>query len=211
MRGFQEHVDGWSDVHGGYVPWGPVRLWLALMHLAARPLLRVPPNVVTGVAVLVALASLAPAWAGGGWAALVALAVALSGVLDGLDGAVAVLAGRCTRWGFVLDSVADRVADAAVLVAFWLLGASAGWCVAAGVGLGMLEYTRARAMAGGMTELGVVTVGERPVRLAVAVVFLLAGAVGGPVWFDVGVALTAGLSLIGLVQLLVVVRRLLGD
>ena len=43
---------------------------------------------------------------------LAALLVGASGLLDNLDGAVAVLSGRTSRWGFVLDSGCDRLADA---------------------------------------------------------------------------------------------------
>ena len=37
--------------------------------------------------------------------------VFVSGIVDNLDRAVAVMSGRTTRWGYVLDSVVDRIAD----------------------------------------------------------------------------------------------------
>lgn len=81
---------------------------------------------------LVSVAVAAIAAAGGRWPlAAVAVAVA-AGLLDNLDGAVAILAGRTSRWGFVLDSLADRLSDAAYVAALWLLGAPGPLCVAGG-------------------------------------------------------------------------------
>ncbi len=78
--------------------------------------------------------------------------VAASGLLDSLDGAVAVLTDRATRWGAVLDSVVDRVSDALYLVALWLVGAPAWACVVGRRAAARLqEYARARATAVGMS------------------------------------------------------------
>ena len=54
-----------------------------------------------------------------GWIGPAAACVALivSGLLDALDGAVAVQAGRTTKVGFLLDSALDRLSDAALPVA----------------------------------------------------------------------------------------------
>ena len=52
-----------------------------------------------------------------------AVLVLLAGIADALDGAVAVVTGRASRFGFVYDSVADRLGEAAWLAAFWLAGA----------------------------------------------------------------------------------------
>jgi CDP-diacylglycerol--glycerol-3-phosphate 3-phosphatidyltransferase len=184
-----------------------VRGYLRLVHTAARPFRGVPPNGLTAAGLLVALAALVPAWLGGGWAVLAAAAVVVSALADSLDGAVAVLSGRATRWGAVLDSVSDRVADLAYLGVLWLLGA-AGWpCAIAGVALFLLEYARARATAAGMEDVGVITVGERPTRIAVVSAFVVCGALVAPVWYDTGAIVTAALSLVGLGQLLVVVRH----
>src|SRR6185312_7632346 len=86
--------------------------------------------------------------------------VVLAGLLDNLDGAVAVLSGRTTRWGFVLDSLADRLSDAAYLLALWFLGAPGPVCVAGGSLMMLQEYARARAGNAGMGEVGVVTLWE---------------------------------------------------
>jgi phosphatidylglycerophosphate synthase len=185
-----------------------VRGYLRLVYAAARSVRGVPPDLLTAAGLIVALAALVPAWLGGGWAALAAAAVVVSALADSLDGAVAVLSGRATRWGAVIDSVSDRVADLAYLGVLWLLGA-AGWrCALAGAALFLLEYARARATAVGMEAVGVITVGERPARIAVVSAFVVCGALVDPVWYDLGAIATAALSFVGLSQLLVVVRRL---
>jgi CDP-diacylglycerol--glycerol-3-phosphate 3-phosphatidyltransferase len=145
-----------------------------------------------------------------------AAAVLLAGLLDSLDGAVALLTGRATPSGSVLDSVADRLGEVAWLIAFWVAGVPAGLLVPAGAVSWLHEYVRARAAVAGMAEIGVVTVGERPTRVAVAAAGLVvAGAVGllRPGW--AGGVLTAAaaawlvLGLVGAVQLATAVRRAL--
>ncbi len=169
---------------------------------------------VTGLGLALALAAVAAAALGGPWVPAGAAVVVLSGVFDGLDGAVAVLTGRTTRWGYVLDSVADRLSDAAYLLALYLLGAPGWICAAAGLLTFLQEYARARAGAAGMSEIGVVTVWERPTRVIVTAVFLLLAALpvslagtGGRTWAAAGAAAWLGLAAAGTGQLLLVVRR----
>jgi CDP-diacylglycerol--glycerol-3-phosphate 3-phosphatidyltransferase len=136
--------------------------------------------------------------------------VVLSALLDGVDGTVAILRGRVTRWGYVLDSVCDRVADACYLAAFWLAGAPGPLCAAAGGVVLLLEYLRARAAAAGMSEVGVVTVAERPTRVVVTATFLLgAGLYPGSAgtWAAAGAAATLTAGVVGVGQLGRVVRR----
>jgi CDP-diacylglycerol--glycerol-3-phosphate 3-phosphatidyltransferase len=138
-----------------------------------------------------------------------AAVVVLSALLDGVDGTVAILTGRVTRWGHVLDSACDRVADACFLAALWLAGAPGPLCAAAGTVVFLHEYLRARAAAAGMPEVGVVTVGERPTRVIVTAMFLLAAGVlpgSAVVWTTAGAAATLVLGVVGLAQLGRVVR-----
>jgi phosphatidylglycerophosphate synthase len=202
----------WADLHGGYDPRanGLVRLWLTWTYVLARPLARtgVPPDLVTVLGLLVSVAAAALAAGGDGWWLLAAaLVVVLSALLDNLDGAVAVLAGRATRWGYVLDSVTDRCSDLLYVAALWLAGAPPEVCVAGGALALLQEYARARAAAGGMSEVGVVTVWERPTRVIVTAAFLASAAALGDPWADLGAWAWVALGAVGLVQLLVVVRR----
>ncbi len=205
----------WSTLHGGARPTGVVGGWLTLVHVVARPLvkLRVPPDVVTILGLLIALGAPWLASLGRGGVLAAALIVALSGLFDSLDGAVAVMTGRTSTWGAVLDAVSDRVSDAAFVAALWVVGAPAGMCVAALLLCWLQEYTRARAGAAGMTEVGVLTVNERPTRVIVVAMFLLASAArpaDDPNWATLGAGLLVVLGVVGLVHLLVVVRRRLG-
>jgi CDP-diacylglycerol--glycerol-3-phosphate 3-phosphatidyltransferase len=208
------YLQRWSALHGGTPPRGLVGGWLTLVHATASPLvrLRVHPDLVTllGLAVAALVPALAARGPGGQVAG--AFVVALAGLADSLDGAVAVMTDRTTRWGALLDAVVDRLADAVLVVALWVVGAPAWLCVA-GVAVGWLhEYVRARAGGLGMTEVGAITVSERPTRVIVVAVSLLAAGVrpDSEPWGMLGAALLLGVGLVGLAQLLVVVRRALG-
>ena len=140
----------------------------------------------------------------------------LAAVADSVDGAVAVVTGRTSRLGYVYDSVADRVGEAAWLIAFWLLGAPGLLVAAAGALSWLHEYVRARSVSAGMREIGAVTVGERPSRVLVAMLGLVAAGAARLIQWDLGAgtitvvaAIWALLAGFGLVQLLGAVRRAL--
>lgn len=206
------YLEQWSHLHGGARPTGVVGGWLRVVHAVARPLarLRVPPDLVTLLGLVVACC--APWLAGQGRAGLVAAAVVvfLSGLVDSLDGAVAVMTGRVTRWGAVLDAVADRLSDAVFVAALWVAGAPPQACLAAVALTWLHEYLRARAQAAGMAGIGTLTVAERPTRVIVVGMFLLATAARpDEPWPAIGSWALVGLGLVGLGQLGVVVRRTL--
>ncbi len=210
----EEYLDRWSRLHGGYDPRtsrivGP---WLTVVHAVATPFARlgVPPDVVTLLGGLVSVLAVWLCTLGDRWVILAAVVVGLSGLTDSLDGAVAVMTGRETRWGAVLDSVVDRVSDVVFLVALGVVGAPLVACIIAGVLLFMQEYARARATAIGMDDIGVVTIGERPTRVIVVAMFLLAAGIypsSAALWASLGAWVSVGVAVIALVQLLVVVRR----
>lgn len=213
-----EYFDRWASLHGGHDPRasGLTRAWLSLVYDAARPVARagVGPGVVTFTAPVLAGAAVAvlatAAQPAGGWALAAAVLVAASGIVDNVDGAVAVMTGRVTRWGFVLDSMVDRLCDALYLVALWVAGAPGWVCVVAGALMGMQEYVRARAGQAGMTDIGVVTVWERPTRVIVTAMFLLGGAVhpdAAASWASGGSVAWALLGLVGCTQVVLAVRR----
>lgn len=213
LPGRVEFARRWSATHGGADTTARfVGGYLTVVHLLGRLLAAagVRPSLLTVAGLLVALAALAPAAAGGRWALAAGGLVVLSALVDGLDGAVAVLTGRSSRWGAVLDALCDRVSDAAYVVVLWLLGAP-GWLAAAAAGAAwLLEYARARAAAAGMAGIGVVTVGERPARVVVAAMFTLGAGIhvaAASAWVTAGAALTGAAALTGLAQLLPAVRR----
>ncbi len=217
----EAYLAAWADSHGGHDPAGggrAERAWFALVFRAAGPLRRVHPDALTAAAVVVAAVAAAVAGGDARWCLLAAALVAVSALLDGVDGAVAVMTGRATRWGHLLDSLGDRLAEA--LFGFALYEAGAPWQLcAAAVATGWLqEYARARAAAGGVTDILVVTVAERPTRVIATVVALLAAGLLGPDKvgeLDAEMAAFSGavawvsLGLVGLVQLLHALRRAL--
>jgi CDP-diacylglycerol--glycerol-3-phosphate 3-phosphatidyltransferase len=211
------YLTRWAPLHGDYEP-APGSLagrWLTVAYGLGRPLAArgVSPDVLTAWGVLVSAAVAVVAAPGGRWPLAAVAVVVLAGLLDNLDGAVAILSGRTTRWGFVLDSLADRLSDAAYLVALFLLGAPGPVCVAGGALMVLQEYARARAGNAGMGEVGVVTVWERPTRV-ILTAFVLLGCGLLPTHADLvatlGAAAWIAFGAIGLTQLLVVVRHRLG-
>jgi CDP-diacylglycerol--glycerol-3-phosphate 3-phosphatidyltransferase len=208
------YLDRWQELHGGYDPRGSrlVGPWLSVVHAVASPLARagVAPDVVTLSGAVVSALVVWIVSLQGRWLILAAVVVGLSGLLDSVDGAAAVLQGRTTPFGAVLDSVVDRVSDVLYLVAFAVAGAPAWVCVAAGSVVLVQEYARARATAVGMDDIGVVTVGERPTRVIVVAMFLLAAGIyptEAHLWVTLGAAASLAVGVVALVQLLVVVRR----
>jgi CDP-diacylglycerol--glycerol-3-phosphate 3-phosphatidyltransferase len=214
MNARAEYFDRWSALHGGFDPRNCflVGLWLGWTHAVARPLVaaRVSPDLVTLTGLVAGAAVVGLTSLRGWWVLMAGILVVISGLLDNLDGAVAVMTDRASRWGSVLDSVTDRVCDGLYLTALWVLGAPGWLCVLGGTLMGLHEYARARAMAAGMSEIGVVTVWERPTRVIVTAVFLGCAGVsraGDQSWATLAAAAWLGLGLVGLGQLLVVVRR----
>jgi phosphatidylglycerophosphate synthase len=216
-----EYFTQWSTLHGGYDPAASrlVGPWLSIVYVCARPLaaVRVSPDLVTGLGLVAAAGAAALGRSGGGWLFAAALLVVVSGLIDSVDGAVAVLCGRTSAFGYVLDSVVDRCSDLLYLVALWWVGAPTKVCVGAGVLMLLQEYLRARAAAAGMTEVGVVTVWERPTRVIVTAAFLLGAAVyrshspgASAGWATYAAWLWLALGVAGFMQLAVVVRRRLG-
>jgi len=206
----------WSPMHGGYDPRRNSALlgWLRLSYAISRPLARrgIAPDVLTLWTVWLAFAVFVPAEAGGAWPQLAGWILVASGIGDTIDGCVAVLTDRATRFGFVLDSLVDRVNDLVYLAALVAVGAPLALGLAAAVALFLLEYVRARAGNAGMGEIGAVTLGERGTR----VIFCSAGIHFGGVFTGqattvatLAAAAVAGFAAVGLAQLVVAVRRAL--
>ncbi len=202
-----EHVQAWASLHRTEAPGGFVGGWLRASAAVARPLARagVSPNAVTVAAMVVGVAAV-PLALIGGWPgpALACLAVALSGLLDALDGAVAVQAQRTTKVGFLLDSALDRIADAAFPAALAVVagGRAAAWLAVAAAGAcWYLEYVRARAsLAEGPEQRGrqVITPGERPTRIILTAVGLGLPALAlAALWAHVAIVGASALFLLG--------------
>jgi CDP-diacylglycerol--glycerol-3-phosphate 3-phosphatidyltransferase len=220
---WDEYATAWSALHGGVDPMRTaplVRGWLRLAYGGGRLLGRtgIDPTAVTATGLLLCIGVPFVAAQGPVGMLLGAALVLLAGIADALDGAVAVVTGKVTRLGFVYDSVADRLGEAAWLTAFWLAGAPGLLVVVGGAVCWLHEYLRARSAGAGMRGVGAVTVGERPTRVSVAVVGLLLGGAAGLLRAELAagtVTLAAvawlAFSVFGLGQLVTAVRRHLGD
>jgi archaetidylinositol phosphate synthase len=166
----------WSALHHGIDPARvPFLLpWLRLMWWLAKPLRAVPPTAITAVGALLALDAVLLA---GSTPAVAAAAVVLAAVCDGLDGAVAIVAGRPSAVGAAADAVADRLADAAFAAVLWRCGAPWGLAVACGllaIGVDVLRRLR--------RTPDRITVGERPTWTVCAALAASAAAVSSADW-----------------------------
>lgn len=133
-------------------------------------------------------------------------------MLDLLDGAMARAKGGGTKFGGVLDSTCDRIADGALLAAIaWYafavaerrtLAAAALICLVLGQ---VISYIKARAEASGLTaNVGLV---ERAERLIIALVGTGLDGFGVPYAVDVALWLLVAGSVITVVQRLAAVRQ----
>jgi len=140
------------------------------------------------------------------WGSLVIAVFALS---DTLDGVLARLSGRSTKWGAYLDSTLDRVADGAIFggLVLWYSGGGdtpylAALALACLILGSVVSYAKARAEGLGMTAN--VGIAERAER--VVVVLTATGLVGLGV---PEVLLTVVLALLALASLITVIQRML--
>ena len=194
---FPEYLVKWSGLHGGVAPTGLVKIWLRLAFAMSTPLVRLNPNLITGSALL---------FMGGaiGWIAgpepkylVSALLVLLVGLIDSFDGIVALRSSRVTSWGAYLDSIVDRFIDVGIGLLFLAL---------------VPESMRARAGGVGHHEVGVVTVAEKPTRIALGVMFLVACAVrpqDSQLLADIAVITWSVLGVIGFAHLMRTFRSII--
>jgi archaetidylinositol phosphate synthase len=169
----QEFKERWSELHGGADTEGVVGGWLSFSYQAARVCvaLRITPNLLTflglGTAIAMGLSE---------YAAIALLLLVISLFFDGIDGSVAILRGTESKWGELLDSLADRISEAFWLYMGWRLGIPAWVVITMWTIASTQEYARARLASLGHREIGVVTPTERPVRaifMAFALIFYI--------------------------------------
>jgi len=170
MLSKEEFKAKWSSLHSDAETTGIVGAWL---HISYRfglicTLLRISPNVLTlfGLLGAVATAVLAQtAWA--------ILFLVFSLFCDGIDGSVAIFQHRESKFGATLDSVVDRISEALWFYALYAIGVPAWipislWSVAA-----FQEYARAKLISLGVSDIGVVTPAERPIRASFLFIVLI--------------------------------------
>lgn len=165
-----DYFEEWSKLHGGAEIKGIVGAWLTISYLLCRPLLllKISPNFLTFSALFFAagyLYKIQSIWA------IVLLTITLA--LDGIDGTLAILRGKVSRFGAVLDAVIDRAVESLWIYGLFLLGAP--WQILTLIWLVSFiqEYMRARAGGLGESGIGIVTVSERPVRASIIFIALV--------------------------------------
>ena len=98
---------------------------------------------------------------------IAAILLLLSGLFDALDGAMARVYRRVTKFGGVIDSVFDRIGEVLVYSGIILGGSSSlFWGLVASVTSLMVSYVRSRAEAEGAKMEGV-GIAERPERIVI--------------------------------------------
>lgn len=206
----EEFFDRWSEVHGGAEIKGIVRWWLSISFRVASLLrrLKVTANSMTVFGVIIALLLIVALRDEGSKQAapllIAALLLVISLAADGVDGSLALLTGHVSRRGAALDAIADRLAESFWAFAFIQIGADYRVVVMAWLMAQTQEYIRARLGGLGVSEIGVVTVSERPVRasfLAVALVIALIYAASGAGEI-LAVTLTSAVTIIAALWLL---------
>jgi len=168
-----EFKSRWSKLHGGADVEGVVGGWLSFSFQAARvcTALRITPNVLTFLGLTTAIAMGLSSYA-----AIALLLLVISLFFDGIDGSVAIVQERASQFGALLDSIADRIAEAFWLYMGWRLGIPAWLAITMWMVASIQEYARARMASLGHHEVGVVTITERPVRaifMAFALIFYI--------------------------------------
>jgi CDP-diacylglycerol--glycerol-3-phosphate 3-phosphatidyltransferase len=160
----------WSSLHSDAEITGIVGAWLNISYRFGLicTLLRISPNALTMLGLIGAVATALTAQTA--WAILF---LVFSLFCDGIDGSVAIFQHRESKFGATLDSVVDRISEALWFYALYAIGVPAWipitlWCVAA-----FQEYARAKLVSLGVSDIGVVTPAERPVRASFLFIVLI--------------------------------------
>ena len=170
MLSKDEFKTKWSSLHSDAETTGIVGAWLNISYRFGLicTLLRISPNALTLLGLLGAVATAVTAQSA--WA-IVFLVFSL--FCDGIDGSVAIFQHRESKFGATLDSVVDRISEALWFYALYAIGVPAWipitlWSVAA-----FQEYARAKLFSLGVSDIGVVTPAERPIRASFLFIVLV--------------------------------------
>lgn len=201
-----EYLRAWSRAHGFSETTevsGIARIYLALNFYLVKPLvlMKFTPNLVTLLApVLAAIALVVES------NLAIGLLILTSLMVDGFDGAVAIIRDKSSAIGGVIDGIVDRVTELLWVGALYYAGISPAVLLIIWVFVATQEYGRAKLHHVAGNVLGVITICERPVRgLLVAFGFL------GEIFFagclDVVVIIWLVMQGIALIQFSVMARK----
>jgi CDP-diacylglycerol--glycerol-3-phosphate 3-phosphatidyltransferase len=199
MLSKDEFKTKWSSLHSDAETKGIVGAWLNISYRFGLicTLLRISPNALTVLGLLGAVATALTAQTA--WAILF---LVFSLFCDGIDGSVAIFQHRESKFGATLDSVVDRISEALWFYALYAIGVPAWipitlWSVAA-----FQEYARAKLVSLGVSDIGVVTPAERPVRASFLFIVLILNQLNlpGATWISIGFLLIQIYSFISVVR-----------
>jgi phosphatidylglycerophosphate synthase len=165
-----EFLSIWRTLHGDANVSGIVKGWLSISYVVVKPLskARVTPNILTMFGLFFGVLVYANAQTFWAPALLV-----LSLICDGIDGSLAIITNKSTKWGAILDSTVDRLTEIFWVLALYKIGADLKLLIIVLLTASVQEYVRARAAGLGVSEVGIVTFAERPVRASfVFIVFI---------------------------------------
>jgi len=165
-----EFLSIWRTLHGDANVSGIVKGWLSISYVVVKPLskARVTPNILTLFGLFFGVLVYANAQTFWAPALLV-----LSLICDGIDGSLAIITNKSTKWGAILDSTVDRLTEIFWVLALYKIGADLKLLIIVLLTASVQEYVRARAAGLGVSEVGIVTFAERPVRASfVFIVFI---------------------------------------
>ncbi|GAA1637100.1 bifunctional L-myo-inositol-1-phosphate cytidylyltransferase/CDP-L-myo-inositol myo-inositolphosphotransferase [Kribbella alba] len=163
------------------------------------------PDAATALAFSVTLLAAGLVATGNRWLMVAGgIGVVLGSALDGVDGELARVSGTASRRGATLDTLLDRYADLAVVLALVLAAGATrtawGWGFAAAIGCLLVSYVHA---VGRDTDVRLLF--RREFRL---LIFAVSAVIGLPLWGLITVALAANLDVLrGVVLLLRAMRE----
>lgn len=185
MLSKQEFKVRWSSLHSDAKTDGIVGAWLNISYRFGLvcTLLRISPNILTFLGLLGAVATAVTSQTV--WAIFF---LVFSLFCDGIDGSVAIFQQRESNWGATLDAVTDRISEAFWFFTLFAIGVPAWipiilWSIAS-----FQEYARAKLKSLGVSDLGVVTPAERPIRASFLFIALILNYmdIPGVTWLSIG-------------------------
>jgi phosphatidylglycerophosphate synthase len=161
----------WSKLHGDAKISGIVKGWLTISFPVSKSLakIRITPNALTILGLIFGILLYINAKAV--WAPVI---LVISLICDGVDGSLAIITGKSSKWGALLDSVVDRITEVFWALALYTLGVDSKILITVLILASAQEYLRARAGGVGLAQVGVVTIAERPVRASFIFIALIA-------------------------------------
>lgn len=197
----EDFFNQWSQIHGGASVNGVVKAWLSISFGICKTLSKVgiTPNGLTLSSLIFGVFFLF--FIDSNWALAF---LVLSLMADGLDGTLAIITGRVSKWGAALDGIIDRVVETLWAIGLFFLGAPLPIVLTAWLSAFLQEYLRARVAGLGVTQVGIVTVAERPVRASLIFIALVARAFG----LDLTSLISAVWAAMQLISLLMLTKHL---